>query len=143
MNTPCRVEVIADPVAQPRPRATVVAGRPRIYNPPTTKAYKSQIINLFVRIPGRYEQGVPVKVTIDYYFDRPKSMNRKKDEDKIICHTKKPDLDNLNKAVLDALSESGIWHDDRQVADLRSRKFYAPRGKKSHVVITIEEIPTC
>jgi Holliday junction resolvase RusA-like endonuclease len=143
MNTPCRVEVIADPVAQPRPRATVVAGRPRIYNPSTTKAYKSQIINLFIRIPGHYPQGVPVKVTIDYYFDRPKSMQRKKDEGKNICHTKKPDLDNLNKAVLDALSDSGIWHDDRQVADLRSRKFYCRKEQRSHVVITIEEIQPC
>lgn len=132
-----------DPVAQPRPRATVVAGRARIYNPNTTKAYKQQIMNLFIRVPEKFPEGIPVRVIIEYFFSRPKSLQRKKDPDEVVFHTKKPDLDNLNKAVLDAISDAGIWHDDRQVVDLRSRKFYTQKSGKPMVKITIEEIQAC
>lgn len=137
------IEVPTDPVAQPRPRATVVAGRPRIYNPNTTKDYKQQILNLFVQVPGRIPEGVPVRVIIEYFFSRPKSLQRKKDSDGTVLHTKKPDLDNLNKAVLDAISAAGFWHDDRQVVDLRSRKFYTAKGDSPMVRITVEEISVC
>lgn len=134
------IEVVTDPVPQPRPRATVVAGRARIYNPSTTKVYKQQITQMLIRVPEHFPEGIPVRVTIDYFFQRPKSLQRKKDPVGFIWHTKKPDLDNLNKAVLDAISEAGIWHDDRQVADLRSRKFYTKKSGDPMVRITIEEI---
>ena len=132
-----------NPVAQPRPRATVVSGRARIYNPATARAYKDQIANLFVRTDQKFPEGIPLKVTIEYFFERPKSLQRKKDPEDFMWHTKKPDLDNLNKAVLDAISEAGIWHDDRQVVDLRSRKFYTRKMGGPMVKITIEEKKAC
>lgn len=45
-------------------------------------------------------------------------------EDGEIPHTKKPDVDNLAKAVLDVCTALRIWHDDAQVVDLRIRKVY-------------------
>lgn len=131
---------LGDPVAQPRPRATVVRGRARIYNPTTTRAYKDQIVLLFIQAGELFPEGVPVRVTIDYFFSRPKSLQRKKDLKGIIWHTKKPDLDNLNKAVLDAIGAAGLWHDDRQVVDLRSKKFYTKKGEGPMVMITVEEL---
>ena len=43
-------------------------------------------------------------------------------------HTDKPDRDNADKAVLDALTNLGLWGDDKQVCDGRIRKFYVRPG---------------
>lgn len=42
-----------------------------------------------------------------------------------IAHTKKPDLDNLGKQLLDAMTRAKFWHDDKQVVSLRCAKRYA------------------
>ncbi|MCL2139963.1 MAG: RusA family crossover junction endodeoxyribonuclease [Treponema sp.] len=38
---------------------------------------------------------------------------------------KKPDLDNLLKAVMDALTAAGAWKDDAQVRSIKASKHYA------------------
>jgi Holliday junction resolvase RusA-like endonuclease len=51
-------------------------------------------------------------------------------------HIAKPDLDNLAKAVMDAISDLGtIWRDDSQVAALRMSKMYTGCGGGCTVVI--------
>ena len=49
--------------------------------------------------------------------------------------TKKPDCDNVIKAILDSLNQIA-YHDDTQVVDLQIRKFYS---HKPRVVVTIKE----
>jgi len=44
-------------------------------------------------------------------------------------HECKPDLDNLAKAVLDAMTVGGWWGDDCQITDLRVRKEWAGVGQ--------------
>ena len=51
-----------------------------------------------------------------------------------IRHTKRPDIDNISKIVMDALN--GIaWHDDSQVISILARKQYAEEAGVD-VVIT-------
>ncbi len=59
----------------------------------------------------------PLGVAFDFYFTRPKSV--KKD---VVYKATSPDTDKLARAVNDALTESGIWTDDKLVADLRIQK---------------------
>lgn len=50
-------------------------------------------------------------------------------------HTVKPDLDNLVKAILDALN--GVaWHDDAQVVELHISKQYV---RSPHIFLSIHE----
>lgn len=54
----------------------------------------------------------------------------------VIRPTKKPDIDNVCKIVLDSLN--GIaYHDDTQVVDCQVRKFYSENPR---VVVTIQDI---
>ena len=49
----------------------------------------------------------------------------------------RPDLDNLCKMLLDAMTTCAYWHDDSQVADLRLTK---RRGPITGITITIENV---
>ena len=75
------------------------------------------------------------------YFPRPRAhygtgrnANRLKDSAPL-WHDKRPDVDKLARAVLDAITESGTLRDDCQVVALSARKRYGPPG----VAITLGE----
>lgn len=120
------IMVKGHPIAQPRPRAMIRGGKVHVYNKDTSKAWKESIMIGF-RKYSNLEIDSPVRVVIGYYFKRPKSLLRKKDLFDPFPHTKKPDLDNLDKAVLDALTELGVWKDDSLVYSLHSAKYYTSK----------------
>lgn len=82
----------------------------------------------------------PVKVDIQVYFERTQELNKKKYPDGPIRHTGKPDRDNVDKSILDALTEAGLWLDDGQVCAGGIEKWYAAKGCGPGVVITCERI---
>lgn len=49
----------------------------------------------------------------------------------------RPDLDKLCRAVLDALTDAGIWHDDSQVCSLSAIKVYADETKHAGVYCNV------
>ena len=75
---------------------------------------------------------------IDYLFvlPRPKYM-RTGYFVGLIPHTKRPDLDNLLKAINDCLEASGIIGNDCAISDSASRKRYAEIDGKPRIEITI------
>ena len=81
--------------------------------------------------------GLPVSVRIDADYPMPKSWSkRQKDEARGTYCENKPDLDNVEKAVLDALN--GVaWDDDKSVVVLIARKVWADTGG---VEITITDM---
>jgi Holliday junction resolvase RusA-like endonuclease len=78
-----------------------------------------------------FAKGVPVAVQIAFGLPRPKShygtgRNADKLKDNAPAYpTGKPDLDKLERAVLDALT-GVVWADDSQVAHLSTSKIYDP-----------------
>ena len=60
----------------------------------------------------------PVEVVLDFYFARPKSVNKKR-----LGMTVRPDLDKLVRALLDALT-GVLFQDDSQVVGIIARKHY-------------------
>lgn len=68
----------------------------------------------------------PLRVAIKFHMPIPKSSSKKKAMDMeqgLIRHTKKPDIDNLCKATLDALSKVVI-RDDSIIYFLSAEKSY-------------------
>lgn len=51
-----------------------------------------------------------------------------------------PDVDNVIKAVCDALQLGGVLADDRWVVEVTGRSWYAAVGEKAHVQVTVHEI---
>lgn len=83
----------------------------------------------------------PVRLTIDAYFPRPKRMLARKYPREAIPHAAKPDRDNVDKAVMDALKDAGLFADDSQACDGPVRKWYAEKGCGPGVTIVAERIP--
>jgi Holliday junction resolvase RusA-like endonuclease len=97
------------------------------YTPQSTKDYEALVASIaapFMR--GREPHEGPVEVNIDAYFGVPKSFKGKKLDDannaRIRC-VKKPDYDNINKIICDAMNGI-VYKDDSQVADGSTTKRY-------------------
>jgi Holliday junction resolvase RusA-like endonuclease len=88
--------------------------------------------------PVLIDKGIPVILEVEFYMPRPKGhYNTKGDikQGKIVAfHTVKPDLDNLLKAVKDAL-KSICYHDDSQVIKTIAAKQY---GGQPRIEITVK-----
>lgn len=62
----------------------------------------------------------PVRVNLTFYMPRPKSAKKS-----VLYPAGRPDRDKLERAVMDALTNAGVWKDDGQVVDGRTVKMYA------------------
>lgn len=95
-----------------------------VYDPGTADGWK----NCVVRDAREHRPESPLEgplcVSLQFHFPRPKRLMRKIDPDGPIPHIGKPDRDNCDKAVLDALTQDGWFRDDSQVCDGRIQKLY-------------------
>lgn len=69
----------------------------------------------------------PVRLAFTAFMPIPASASKKRRaamQAGEIGHTVKPDVDNLSKQLLDAMTRLRFWEDDRQVVELVARKWY-------------------
>jgi Holliday junction resolvase RusA-like endonuclease len=118
-----------EPVAWQRPKTKLVNGWVKHYSPAKTKTYEQRIGEYWEQDTQgfKFEREQAVCVNVVFGLPIPKSTSKRKKEDMlngIIKHIKKPDTDNLLKAVLDGLN--GIaWADDSQVIRVCASKEYS------------------
>lgn len=76
-----------------------------------------------------------VHVELEFVMPRPLSTPKKRTP----AAVKKPDLDKLQRAVLDAISSAGVWRDDSQVVSVMATKRIAEIGETPglHLFITV------
>ena len=141
--------VIGEPKGQPRPRACVRGKRAGMYDPGTADSWKA-LVRLAAKDALR-QAGImptaspmwtgPLRVDITLWFPRPKAHYLKSGirPDAPHYHTSKPDRDNCEKAILDALgaAELQIWRDDAQVCAGGTNKHYAAPGQAAGARIHI------
>lgn len=130
------------PKAQPRPRSFVCKGRVRVYDAGTAESWKSDIaIAARAALAGHKFEG-PIYLMLYFYMPRPKShfIGGKLRYSAPVRHTSKPDLDNLEKAVMDALTNIGAWNDDSQVCVKRGFKVYCNQESCTGAKIIIKSI---
>jgi len=112
-------------------------GNGRTYTPQKTVDFERQLAWLARRELSGPIHG-PVRVTIHATFAPPPSWSQKKRQTLLHrFHVQRPDLDNIEKAVLDGLNGVAFF-DDAQVAILNSTKVW---GEEARTVITVEALP--
>lgn len=128
------VFVAGTPKPQPRPRRA--GNRKGVYTPDTAKDWKMAI--LAAMVGQNHMVDGPVRCKLTFLMPRPKRLYRKKDDMFEIPHTTKPDIDNLMKAVYDAMTQAGVWKDDSVVYMSESRKCYHAKDGQPGVWIEVE-----
>lgn len=128
--------VEGQPVPQPRVRVSSAGGFARAYVPAKhpVHAYR-KAIEAAARKAGVRPASEPVDVVVMAQFERPKSHMTKNGVKATAPRLPRPDVDNVGKAVLDALQP--VLGDDTIVGRLVIAKRYSDAGMTS---VTISEM---
>lgn len=134
-------DVPGEPCAQGRPRFAVRGGHAAAYDPEKSKNYKA-----LVRLAAEqamqeahwlYCVELPLQITVKVYLEVPASKSKKFKDGAlkgIELPTKKPDVDNVLKTIMDALS-GVVYKDDKQIVSAIVTKEYSERP---HLTVELE-----
>ena len=123
-------EILGSPIGQGRPKFSTINGHARAYDPEKSRNYKAYVKLLatqamkeqcFEMIEG------PCSLDILAFFEVPKSKSKKFREAALSgleYPTKKPDIDNIIKAIQDALNGLA-YKDDALIVRLHTVKLYS------------------
>lgn len=129
--------VPGDPVPKGRPRFT---RQGRTYTPAKTKSYEEQVATLARKaMNGAEPLDTPVSVRVIALFAIPASYSKTRRQaclDGTERHIKRPDLDNVVKAITDGMN-GVVYKDDSQIVMLNASKAY---GTDSLVMVHIQEV---
>ena len=135
MKNRIEFDVIGKPYGQKRPRAFRRGKFLGIYAPKENVEYAEKVVNAFKKVGKKYDD-VPLVIEIQAFFHRPKLTKKEKalNLPKHMFPTKKPDGDNIAKAILDSLNAIA-YHDDSYVTELFVSKYYTDGEERVNVVI--------
>lgn len=131
-----------DVIGTPVPQGSKVAYGRRIVdaNAKTLKPWRATVAAAALEaIPTDWDATTgPYSVAMLFNFPRPKShygtrgvLPSRADD----SHAQKPDVDKLIRAVLDALTDAGVWRDDAQVCDVLAGKRWTTDGGLLRVAV--------
>lgn len=129
------------PVAKGRPRFRIVGRHVVTYTPKQTKEAERAALDAFEDKYPEFKTPLegPIRLTVKFLMPVPMSLSKRK---KLALygrpHTKKPDTDNLVKAICDALN-GRVFKDDSQIFSIHCEKFYTDNDPYTHVVIEEEK----
>lgn len=132
------------PVAQPRVKAASRGGFTSVYTP-TKKAngrsngiaeYKASVRQAFAEVYREAPLDCPVMLDVVFILPRTKGQIWKRKEMPRLIHDKTPDVDNLMKSLMDALTGLA-WIDDTQVWRAQLTKVIAAGDEQPCVCVKI------
>ena len=91
------------------------------------------------RVLAAVPPGSPVALAATYYYSYPKGTPKKH----LVDGAPMPsgaDLDNRNKAVMDALTQAGWWPDDRYVTTLVLHKRRTTSSPRIDLAVTVDDL---
>ena len=116
------------PKGKARARTVHTGGRTFSYTPERTVLYENLVKTCFCQTRAQpFNADEKLRANIIAYYPIAKSSSKKKRQQMLaglIRPTKKPDLDNVIKSILDALNKVA-YHDDTQIVSLSVEKFYS------------------
>lgn len=130
-----RAVIDGQPVGKGRPRFNGHA-----YTPKKTREWTDRAVYTFLGTAWASVPAFPHRVVIHAISKRPKKLHRKRDPEGLMLRTAKPDGDNVEKAVLDALVKAKVIHDDALVCECRWVSLYAEKGGRARVYVSVYEV---
>ena len=128
------------PAGKGRHRSALRKGKVFTYNKPSEPAASWLDVVLWMVRTNR-PAGAPfageLRVDLEVHLPRPKRLMRKSDPAGAIPAPVKPDRDNADKLILDAMTQAGWWCDDCQVTDGYLAKRYHAKGEIPHAVVRV------
>jgi len=128
------VAIPKEPMPCPRPRVRVLRAKnssksfASAYYPKAYVKWKEKFAELFGKASAHFSR--PVEVHIVFVCTKPKTT-------KLL--TPKGDIDNYLKSALDALTDAGVWDDDKIVSDAHASKRFTRPGEEACIYISIGE----
>lgn len=123
---------------EPKPKGSMRAFVPKGWSRPIltssnpkVKDWESAIRGVAQKFSDAYSTG-PIRVRLRFALKPPKRVSRHH-------HTKRPDIDKLCRAALDACT-GVLWKDDSQVYSLGATKRYASQDEPPHVRILVRSV---
>lgn len=136
-----KFSVPGQPFGKQRPRVVHNGNLSKAYTPKETVNYENLVKLMYTQAAkGRmFPDDAMLDVRVIAYYEIPKSTSKKRRKlmlEHKIRPTKKPDWDNIGKAICDSLNLVA-YHDDSTVVDAQVRKFYSENPR---VDVTIRRI---
>ena len=136
-------EIPGEPKGKGRPRFSTVNGYVKTRTPEDTVNYENLVKLMYQKDCKQpmYEQHVPIVMDIDAFYSISKSTSKKKKDDMLqgnIRPTKKPDIDNLCKIIMDSLNKIA-YYDDSQIVQATVRKYYSDTPRVRVKIYTLDE----
>lgn len=126
------------PMGKERPRNRRIGKISITYTPKKTLDYEDKVKNAYLNSVGNIKLNGAIEGIVVGVFEPPKSVS-KKERQRLLeqeNYLKKPDCDNIEKIIYDALNNVA-FNDDSHVCDSRTKKIY---GEESMVRINLKEI---
>lgn len=128
------VRIPGKPVGKGRPR---FARSGHAYTPERTRRWERMACDVLRACAVRFERTLPVRVCIVAVHPRPRRAPKGAPEGRY-RRVGTPDVDNVAKAVLDALVLADVLDDDAQVVALHVEAWCAATGEAPHVDVVCE-----
>ena len=129
------------PVAKGRPKLTTINGMARAYTPSKTRNYEALVrLASEQAMAGRPLFDCPLGLTVSVFIEPPASWSKKRRVAALageVLPTKRPDVDNYIKAILDGMN-SVVFADDARIVDLVVKKRFS---ESPSVVVAIVAVP--
>lgn len=128
------------PTAQQRPRHAVRNGFSCTYKSKQQKDNEMTLEALLMPYVPSEPMREALRLEFTAYMPIPKSFSKKQTEKAYngeIQHTKKPDLDNICKHLLDCMKRMNFFVDDCQIVEVSMKKRYSGWGSYK---VKIEEV---
>ena len=136
--------VPGEPQGKGRPRVGKIGAHARLFTPAKTVAYEGLVAHAAQQaMAGAQPLEDACRIEVDVICTVPASWSQKKQRQALegsIRPTKKPDADNVLKAICDGMN-GVVWRDDVQAVDVLLRKRYGATPCVRVRVATLAEQP--
>lgn len=139
-----KFSVLGEPQGKARAQTVRLKnGASHTYTPEKTVLYENLICTEYRRQCGtaKFPDTEMLDMRVMAYYTIPASASKKRKklmEDGELRPTKKPDMDNIVKAVSDALNKVA-FRDDSQIVDCQVRKFYSTQPRIEVTILTVKK----